>query len=257
MVRIGKGHADLKPNRRVAEIAAHGARLMDGAFNRMRKLYFSAHVPVRFLFSLALLLAVAGATTWAELCALLVLAMLVVRMQYGSRSVLLRAGRLLLWLVIPIIILHSIYTPGRLLWPESGVPVSREGVLAGCWLALRLAALFGAAMALSRALTHREWLNRAAGMPLIGRHLAIYIRLAGPLRALVMRQLGACRIRPLTRLPETVAALIAGIWIGAGEMAGDVWREWEHSAEAEKARPAKRGIAVSVVCGLLILHSTW
>ena len=223
----------------------------------MSDIYFLSHMLGRLTFSLALFAAVPGASSFQQLAGLLLLGSLLVRLQGDSWRPLVRAGKLLPWLLIPIIVMHMLFTPGRMLWPAAGIPVSAEGLREGAWLALRLATLFVAAMGMSRALTHQEWLYAAARIPGIGKKLAVYLRLAGPLHETVMREIRGRGLRPLNRLPQTLAGLFHDVWQVAGETAGKVWSEWERFPELRENRYSVVGGAMVAAGGVMLLYSAW
>jgi len=159
-----------------------------------------------------------------------------------------RAFRLLLWLLIPIILLHLFFTPGRLIWPDSSLPFSHEGVNQAAWLALRLCALFVAAMAVSRSLHISEWIYYIGRMPLVGKRLLPFVQLASPMREMVSEhiQLQRQQKHSLRSLPNALATLFVNVWQGAEAEADSVWEHWQPSAQ----KNANGGHALGVLMGL-------
>ncbi len=90
--------------------------------------------------------------------------------------------KLLLWLLVPIIVLHALFSPGELLvagmWPS----VSREGVVLGLELGARLLLLYFSGMLLLYALDQREWLQQLICIPFFGIYLVEGLVLFVPLQ---------------------------------------------------------------------------
>ncbi|MDQ6975505.1 MAG: hypothetical protein Q9M22_02945 [Mariprofundaceae bacterium] len=93
----------------------------------------------------------------------------------AGASVLWQAWRLLRWLLLPIVVLHAVFTPGAFLMP--GWPFTYEGLSRGSWLALHLAALYLSAMLFSRLLSLHVLMRLAAFNAHTKRLMPIYIRL--------------------------------------------------------------------------------
>lgn len=166
----------------------------------------------------------------------LILAMIMLGLLEASVQTLRRAWTLLSWLIIPIVILHLLFTPGRLLFPGLAPGPSIEGVQAAAWLSLRLALLFFAAMVLLRSLSQREWLAVAARLPLLGRRLHMHLQLLGPMRqqlATLARSYGeAWRLRgqPLWA-PGLLMGLLQQV-LDLGHLNGaGIWLRWQGSPE--------------------------
>jgi hypothetical protein len=155
---------------------------------------------------------------------------------------LLRAAKLLMWLLVPIFLLHLLFTPGQLLWPGSGVPFTREGLLEGVWLALRLCALFYAAMLLSRSLRREEWVFYCLRLPVFGVHLLPYIKLSSPIRALVSRCMAEAKqqlsesggLRNVSRALQVLAGLVVRVWRGTAMEAKSVWQAWDENIPVKR-----------------------
>lgn len=178
---------------------------------------------------------------------------------------LLRAARLLLWLLVPILLLHLLFTPGQLLWPGSIFPFTREGLHAGLWLGLHLCTLFYAAMLLSRSLSQEEWAWYCMQLPRFGPRLLPYVKLAAPLRALVGRGMAEARqqlhlskgIRELPRLLHVLTGLIARVWHDTEAEAEAVWRNWEELPVPGTVHGHLLPALFVALCGLLIPVAVW
>jgi len=175
----------------------------------------------------------------------------------------LRAARLLLWLVVPVLLLHLIFTPGALLWPGSPVPFTREGLQQGGWLALRLCAMFYVAMLLSRSLSREEWTYYCLRLPFVGSRLLAYVKLSPAMRGLASRSLAEARMnlnagwRSASDLPAELGELVSRVWQGALVEATNVWRQWEYEEGPRRPRGSIAAGAVLAGCGLLVVYLVW
>jgi len=155
-----------------------------------------------------------------------------------------RAAKLLLWLLVPIFLLHLLFTPGQLLWPGSEIPFTREGLNEGLWLALRLCTLFYAAMLLSRSLRREEWAFYCLRLPYIGVHLLPYIKLSTPIRALVSQCMAEAKqelgesggLRNVSRTLQVLATVISSVWQGTAMEAKSVWQAWDESLPVKQVQ---------------------
>ncbi len=93
--------------------------------------------------------------------------------QQGTAQPIRQGWRLLRWLLLPLLLLHMLFTPGTFFIP--GIPVSREGVNNGLLLAVHLAAMVYAAMLLSRLITLPVLWPLASRIPVIARLLPLYL----------------------------------------------------------------------------------
>ncbi len=141
-----------------------------------------------------------------------------------------RAIRLLLWLILPIFLLHLFSTPGALIWPGSMLPFTWEGADRGTWLSIRLLFLFFSAMLLSRSLTLEEWEAQICHIPVMGRRLYPYLKLFHPMRdqasGLVRKHWREGRSRGMVWVPEMVVHLLEDLLYSSREQAEVVWKGW-------------------------------
>jgi len=235
-------------------------------FSHLSTLARQAHPLGRLCFSLGLFTAVLLLRKdipilLAALCA----GVLLLRWQCATWQPQLRAARLLLWLLVPILLLHLLFTPGELLWPGSGIPFTREGLHEGVWLALRLCALFYAAMLLSRSLTREEWAYYCLRLPVFGPRLLPYVKLSAPMRAMAgravaetrsqMRQFAGWRDTP--RLLRAFSELTGRVWSGSEVEAKAVWNHWKEEADPRQPQGnILTGLFVALA-GLLMPLTVW
>ena len=98
-----------------------------------------------------------------------------IRLLDGSWATSLRVLGLLRWFVIPILLLHILFTPGQLLLPGFPVAVSREGLLQGIWLSIHLISIYALAILMFRLLSREEWLRFILLLPGIGERLMVQV----------------------------------------------------------------------------------
>jgi len=104
---------------------------------------------------------------------LAVLAAVIIRLLDGNWHTSLRLLRLLRWFVIPILLLHMLFTPGQLLFPGWPIGVSREGLMQGMRLSIHLTSMYAMAMMMFRLLSHSEWLRLLMQLPWFGERIMV------------------------------------------------------------------------------------
>lgn len=134
-----------------------------------------SHAPARLFVGLAFLGTALGVSTVGHALALLA-GILVMLLLVGlpGRHVL-RAVKVLAFLMLPILALHMWLAPGRI-WLAG---ISVEGLERGGWLSLHLVLMYFAAMLFSRMLTLPEWMALTALCG--GRRLQSHLMLLMPL----------------------------------------------------------------------------
>jgi len=225
-----------------------------------------AHPLGRFCFALGFFLAVLLINRdIPTLLLALVGSVLLLRCKHSTWQPIFRAARLLLWLLIPIFILHLMFTPGQLIWPGSDLPFSREGLFEGAWLALHLCTLFYAAMLLSGSLSSQEWAWYCLRLPWVGANLLPYVKLATPIRALASRGLADAKRElraagALSDIPQMLFALtglIAGLWHASATEAELVWQSWDESIDPRPVHARSMSGLLLALCGLLLPLAVW
>jgi len=164
---------------------------------------------------------------------LLVVTLLLLTRKEGG-MLLQRAVRLLIWLLLPILLLHAFFTPGELIVVhEMVLPVSFEGVARGGWLALHLAVIFFAALLLFRLLEKKEWLRLAIKLPVWGDHLLVYAALLesgwATTKAMIKDEQveWAREGKRLRRVPFRIMAMPASMLQSARDDARELWHHWD------------------------------
>jgi len=86
-----------------------------------------------------------------------------------ERGVVSRLWRLVRWLLLPVMVLHLLFTPGTLLLPQLGWSPTIEGVRMAAWLSLHLVAWLLSAWLLMALITMHEWQWLLSKLPYVGR----------------------------------------------------------------------------------------
>ncbi len=188
-----------------------------------------------------------------------VVCILAIRRLSGDMRPVQRALGWLLWLVVPILLLHMFMTPGALIRP--GLPVTREGLDIGVHLAMRLIFVFLAAMTCSRLLRLEEWRALLQRMPFAGARMDAWLRLLGPVQertmAVIRRHVPRWRARAPHRWPALLVSLVAEVLEGGRMAARKVWEDWEHAAPAESFPALDARAWLAMTTGLLLPWMAW
>ncbi|MDQ6964015.1 MAG: hypothetical protein Q9M13_03745 [Mariprofundales bacterium] len=118
----------------------------------------------RLLFGCSLLLSAIFATTHSQALLTLLIAVVTAPL-LKDLSKLWRAMRHLRWLLMPIVLLHLLFTPGMLLLPSAVWSPTVEGVDAAIWLSLRLINWFIAGWIAAHLVSYQEWQQLLTRLP--------------------------------------------------------------------------------------------
>ncbi|MDQ6997329.1 MAG: hypothetical protein Q9M17_01275 [Mariprofundus sp.] len=162
---------------------------------------------------------------------LLILSVVIIRMLDGHTLTIIRLLRLLRWFVVPIIVLHALFTPGQLLWPDFFIAISREGLLHGGILSLHLGTMFFIAMLMFRLLKRFEWIRYMLAIPYIGKRLAMYVWMLSCMKMGNMALLGDLRLqfklrKDIKKMPLLLMAAFRQSLADATEHASALWLRW-------------------------------
>jgi len=188
------------------------------------------------------------------------LSLIPLRMVNGSWIPVFRAIRLLLWLVLPICILHLLLTPGALIWPGSSLPFTWEGLNRAIWLSTRLFFLFFSAMLLSRSLSMEEWQMQIYRIPAVGHRLYPYLQLFQPMQKttakLARKHWHESRSRGLASVPEMIAGLLEDVLRSGHEQAKLVWEGWKGELPSSDLKFDGYALALMVL-GISLPFAVW
>jgi len=198
--------------------------------------------------------------SWTMLVTLLLITIVLLIYVDEGASFLLQAWRLLRWLLLPILLLHPLFTPGELL--IAGWPFTHEGLIQGCWLTLHLTNLYLAAMLMSRLLSLQA-LQRVANYFPQGRRLsAIYLRLF----PLVLPAVKTCiqqhgntwrnNGHSLRQIPATLLTLLQVMEYQSQQCALNVANHWQQEPGLQDFRiPKHRALRCAVLLWLVMFAS--
>jgi len=153
------------------------------------------------------------------------------RLLHGNFAPLIRLFMLLRWFLLPILIIHGLFSPGELLIKNFPFPITWEGVWQGVWIGVHFTALFLAAMLLANLLRQREWLALLAAVPLLNKHICEYMIMLAMMNRRISDLLGQTNRQWLLRKKWSYApAMLIGAMrqsIAAGRDQSHVaWLRW-------------------------------
>jgi len=134
---------------------------------------FGSHVASRLIMGFGLLFLAITTTSILSGLLLAMLAVVIIRLLDGNWLTSLRLLRLLRWFVIPILLLHILFTPGQFLLPGWPITVSREGLMQGMRLSIHLTSIYTIAILMFRLLAHAEWLRLLMLLPRFGERIMV------------------------------------------------------------------------------------
>jgi len=220
---------------------------------RLSGVFFCSHVIARLIFGTGLLLLAVTSHSFAIAGGLLVLASILLRIVDTNWITVIRVLRLLRWFVIPILLLHVLFTPGQLLWPGWHIPMSREGLLQGLWLSLHLATIYSIAMLMFRLLKSHEWLGLLIRLPIFGERLVIHTLMLMSMKtnmtALLLHVQGCYRLRhDWKQVPLLLMCAFKRALADARVHAQTLWLRWPNHPET---------MLVAGMHGCALTHWRW
>ncbi|MFQ5345677.1 MAG: hypothetical protein ACE5DZ_06925 [Mariprofundus sp.] len=185
----------------------------------------------RLLLGIALL-ALSLSTTSMWLCLFLAaLASVAIRLLDGNWLTSLRVLGLLRWFVIPILLLHALFSPGQVLWPGFSVAISRDGLIQGMWLSVHLISIYALAMLMFRLLHREEWLRLILRLPGIGEKVWIQAMMMLSMKNHMTELLSCLRQqyslrRDWKKLPLLLLSAFKQALLDASAYAQLLWLRW-------------------------------
>lgn len=224
---------------------------------------FQAALISRLIFGAGFLFAAVYNQQFTAAVLQLLLSVLLLRMTDGNFQRLLRAIRLLLWIVLPMVVVHMLFSPGRLVeffW----VQISIDGALFGGWLAFHFITIFMAALLFFRMLTTGEWLHLLVKSSLLRSRLLPYVVLVQPLRSKAGAIIGRCRRywqqgdKGIRHLSLILLLLVRKVLAAGPAQAKRLWSNWESEMENILAAPEERhAVSVPGTVFWLLLTAGW
>lgn len=218
-----------------------------------RGLFYTIHPASRFLLGLALLSLATATSAVAYGVLLVLLSALFLRTVDAGWSRVIRTLGLLRWFVIPILILHACFSPGRFIFPGVPLPLTWEGITQGLYLSVHLAAIFFTATALFLCLNRREWFKAILNLPVINRELAVYVVMIAPLRGSVGCMLQLLRQKWQLRkgwieFPLILVSAFRSTLAVAAEHSRQLWLRWPVHPLLDGPLPASSSLIVNLLC---------
>jgi len=181
-----------------------------------------------------------------------------------------KSSLLLGWLVIPILILHALFTPGELLVKQAAVSVSVEGLQLGGWFAFHLIVIFFTALVFSRLLNREEWINLILRMPQWGERAIPYLLLLETglkkNRNVVKQECDnwCSSGKKLSRLPIHITTALTETLNENKKDAYELWQNWDHrvasitedSNSAMQIEPIPTAVAVIATIVVWVIYLT-
>jgi len=195
---------------------------------------------------------------------LLISVSLLIVMTSGGR-LLKESIRLLSWLVIPILLLHALFTPGELLIKGMAIPVSVEGIQLGGWFAFHLIAIFLSALVFSRLLSKDEWISFMLQIPGWGERLVPYALLLesglkknGEIVRQEYSNWQSCG-KKLRQLPIHITTALTDTLNESGKDASELWHDWDRRvlSVSDGSQPVKQARPVATTAAVIAAVFVW
>ncbi|MBL1351906.1 MAG: hypothetical protein COA61_001005 [Zetaproteobacteria bacterium] len=159
-----------------------------------------------------------------------------------------RNWQLLRWILIPTVVLHAIFTPGALIFPQFFIPISQEGLQLGGSLALHWAAIFTLAMLLGRLFPIERWIEGVSHYPrlhhILYPYLCLFPRMNLLVRALIRRHYRYWNdlpwthpIQKISQLPPHLLSLLLQMKQHSQRCAKHVWEHWGQAYQPLLIKP--------------------
>lgn len=155
-------------------------------------------------------------------------------LQNKSLVIITRSFRLLVWLFIPIILLHGFFTPGTYIM---GLPISIEGLKQSFSLSLNLACMFFTALLVMQVLEMKYLLQALQKIPALGQAVLPSLLLLTRLRITIPQLLNKQRMywqnleHKWLTLPDVLFESILSILKSSRDEAQLLWEQWDDEVE--------------------------
>ena len=225
--------------------------------------FYSSNVLLRFLACTGLLQLGISTHEITVTFFLIVVAMVMIRGLDGRWQKLAHMLRLLRWFVLPILLLHLFFSHGQLIFPDSRLPVTWQGLQQGFWLSIHLICIFMAAMLMFRALDKTEWNRLLISLPFIGKHIAVYLYMVTPMRQQIIHSLIYLKQqwmlrRDWSRFPLLVLASFRLALSSSDDQVAQLWLRWPEvfnpaTAPVSYETAGGERLAINIFCLVIAL----
>lgn len=203
--------------------------------------FYHCHFLARLIFGLGFFAAAIFSQQALLAVVQCVVGCIILRWLQGDWKTVTQAWRMLRWLMIPIILLHLLFTPGTMLFAGSPVMLSSEGLRQGIWLSLHLAAIFLSALIVARMWLREEWLHHICAMSIPGNRLHAHLMLLYPLQRNVLALIRAHQMRwrlhgSMSTLGPVAMALLRATIASGKAQARALWLRWHDDIHEAPSR---------------------
>lgn len=232
-------------------------------------LFYSAHLASRLFLGLPLLILalMIADINFGLLLSLSIMVLIYYVEQSWQRVV--RTLRLLRWFIVPILLLHSLFSPGQYIFPGMPLSLTQEGVMQGVQLSIQFSAIFFAASFFFLCLKQQEWIKLILVLPFVHHEKsASYMLMVAIMQRVVQLVVHdfqkQWRMRKRWQdMPLLLLALFRTILKEAADHAGQLWLRWPGSLQLSaqgEVGSSPGGVVASLFCigvGLLGLVLIW
>ena len=145
---------------------------------------------------------------------------------------LLKSLKLLLWLFLPTMLFHGLFTPGTMVQHPFYIPLSKEGLAQGLLICMHIALVFFAAMFVFRVFSKTQWLSMLETLP-FARKLKPYLLLLLAIQQHIPDTLHKKRAvweeqqQRWSALPHILMQAIEDVVLTAKVEAQSLWQHWD------------------------------
>lgn len=163
---------------------------------------------------------------------LLCCSLLILYLQGLPLRAFIKSFRLLLWLFVPTVLFHGLFSPGLYIQSPVYIPLTVEGLARGLHLSIHIALIFFAAMLLYRTLSIAEWyscLNKLPKANTLQPYFLLIPQLRMRLYTILVEQKQSWRAmeQRWLHLPDMLVSSIQAMLSASQEEAELLWNNWE------------------------------
>jgi len=208
----------------------------------------------RLLFVLSVIIWSVNATSLMELTSLMVLTLILLLSAQQGALFIQRSVFLLLWLIFPILLLHSFFTPGTYISLGFYFPITNEGLMQGFLLCMHMLLMYFSAALLLKIISKHEWLFMLSFWPKADSYFKPKLLLLQRLQVITMNRVNEYvlhwkKTNNYRMLPETITQLLVVTIGDAKQQAFSLWQDWE----LNQANPTQKNEGVA----LMNLKDSW
>lgn len=188
----------------------------------------------RLLFVFSLLVWGVIADSLAGLASLLLISILFMLSTTQGIVFIRRSGSLLVWLIIPIMMLHAVLTPGIYIFATAYLPVTFEGLNQGIFLSLHMLLMYFAAALLLRLILQHEWFALLSLCPRCEDYIKPKLFLLQQMKTPMLKRVRDCaqqwkKSKDYSVLPSVITQLLAVSMQESRQQAASLWYDWENT----------------------------